>query len=121
MRKTLFWLAAAAFLLALTFGCKTAPEAVEQPPVEQPKEQPAVPEKPPEQAPKVVEKPPEEKPPEVKPAPVSDEEVGQARAAIARAREADADYYDPQTLKAAEDALNAALRTRQSDPDTARK
>jgi nucleoid-associated protein YgaU len=116
MRKTLFWLAAAAVLLAFTFGCKTAPAPVEQPPVEQPKEQPAVPEKPPEPAPKVV-----EKPPEVKPAPLSDEDVAQARAAIARAREADADYYDPQTLKAAEDALNAALRARESDPDTARQ
>jgi nucleoid-associated protein YgaU len=119
MRKTLFWLAAAAFLVALTFGCKTAPEPVEEPPVVEPSEEPAVPEKPPEEAPKVVEKPVEK--PAEKPAPVTDEEIAQARAAIARAQEADADYYDPQTLKGAEDALNAALRARQSDPDSARK
>jgi nucleoid-associated protein YgaU len=54
-------------------------------------------------------------------APVTDEEIRRARNAIARAREADADYYDPATLKEAEDALDAALMARRSDPTTARK
>lgn len=109
-------LLAAALVLA-AFGCKTAPKPVEKP--AEP-EKPAVVEKPPE-AEKPPEKP-EEKPPE-KPAaaPVSDEEIRQARNAIARAREADADYYEPALLKQAEDALNGALLARREDPDKARE
>ena len=131
MTRKLYGLAVVILLVAFAFACKTAPE-----PTEEPTEEPTVTEKPEEPAPKVVEKPeekpvekpeekpvekPVEKPPEVKVVPVSDAEIRQARNAIARAREADADYYDPRTLKAAEDALNAALRARQSDPDTARR
>jgi len=118
MRHKLIKLGVIVLLVAFAFACKSAPEPTEEPP-----EEPTVTEKPEEPAPKVVEKP-EEKPvekPAEKPAPISDEEIRQARNAIARAREADADYYDPQTLKAAEDALNAALRARQADPQTARK
>jgi nucleoid-associated protein YgaU len=102
-------------VVAFAFGCKSAPT-----PTEEPTEEPAVTEQPKEPTPSVVETP-EVKPAETKATPVSDEEIRQARSAIARAREADADYYDPQTLKAAEDALNAALRARQADPDAARK
>jgi nucleoid-associated protein YgaU len=106
-------------LAAFVFGCKTAPKPVEQP------EQPQVTEKPVEPTPEV--KPPEEKPPEEKPVekptvtPVSDEEVQEARNAIARAREADADYYEPVLLKQAEDSLDSALRVRDGDPDRARQ
>jgi nucleoid-associated protein YgaU len=126
MKRTLgvFLTVLTAVLVLVAFGCKTAPKPVEKP------EEPAVIEKPPEEpTPEVPEKPPEEpaekpveKPPE-KPAvtPVSDEEVRQARNAIARAREADADYYEPALLKAAEDALNAALLARADDPDKARE
>ena len=116
MRHKLFMLAVVVLLVAFGFACKTAPEPPEEPP-----EPPPVVEKPVEPPPPVVEKPVEPPPAVVeKPVPVSDEEIGQARSAIARAREADADYYDPQTLKAAEDALNAALRARQADPEAAR-
>jgi nucleoid-associated protein YgaU len=52
---------------------------------------------------------------------VSDEEVRQARSAIARAREADAEYYEPALLRQAEEALEAALRARNSDPAGARE
>jgi nucleoid-associated protein YgaU len=99
-----------AALILAAFGCKTAPKPAEKP------AEPAVTEKAPEPTPEVKEKPPE------KPAvtPVSDEEVRQARSAIVRAREADADYYEPALLKAAEDALNAALPARRDDPDKAR-
>ena len=117
MRHKLFTLAVVVLLLAFGFACKTAPEPPEEPP-----EPPPVVEKPVEPPPPVVVKPVEPPPAVVeRPVPVSDEEIRQARSAIARAREADADYYDPQTLKAAEDALNAALRARQADPDAARR
>ena len=53
--------------------------------------------------------------------PVSDEEVRQARSAIARAREADAEYYEPDLLRQAEEALSAALAARESDPAKARE
>lgn len=53
--------------------------------------------------------------------PVSDEEVRVARSAIARAREADAEYYEPDLLRQAEEALSAALAARVSDPDGARE
>ncbi|MBN1834204.1 MAG: DUF4398 domain-containing protein [Spirochaetales bacterium] len=117
MTHRLIKLGVIALLVAFAFACKSAPE-----PTEEPAEEPTVVEKPEEPAPQVVEAPeekPEEKPVE-KGTPISDEEIRQARNAIARAREADADYYDPRTLKEAEDALNAALRARQADPDTAR-
>ena len=102
----------AAALLLVAFACKTQPKPVEKP------EQPEVTEQP---TPTVPEKAPE-KPPE-KPAvtPVSDEEIQQARNAIARAREADAEYYEPELLKQAEDALNGALQSRADDPDKARE
>jgi hypothetical protein len=104
-------------VVAFLVNCKTTPEETVEPVVEE------TPEETPEVTPEVVEVP-EEKPEEVPGeavAPVTDEEIRQARNAIARAREADAVYYDPTTLKQAEDALNAALLARQSDPTTARK
>jgi nucleoid-associated protein YgaU len=48
--------------------------------------------------------------------PISDEEVLQVRNAIARAKEADATYYDPDNLNEAERVLDDALAVRQSDP-----
>jgi hypothetical protein len=87
---------------------------VEEKPAEEPEEKPEEP---------VVEAPeeePQEEPAEAV-APVTDEEIRKARNAIARAREADADYYDPQTLQEAEDALDSALMVRRSDPTTARR
>jgi len=101
-------------VVAFLVNCKTAPEEPEEPvveekPVEKPEEKPEEP---------VVEAPAEE-PEEV--APITDEEIRKARNAIARAREAQADYYDPATLKDAEDALDAALMARRSDPATARQ
>ncbi len=100
-------------LTAFIFNCKSAPEPTEEPAVEEEAEE----------APEIAKAPeekPEEKPAE-KPAPLADAEIQTARNAIARAREADADYYDPGTLKEAEDALNAALLARQSDPGAARR
>jgi nucleoid-associated protein YgaU len=116
-KRTLFSVLAIVLLAfaVIGFGCKTAPKTPEKP------EEPTVTEKPVE---KPVEKPPEvtEKPTE-KPSvePVSDEEIRQARNAIARAREADAEYYEPGLLKEAEDALDAALRAREEDPEKARE
>ena len=112
------WLAAV-LLAAFIVGCKTTPEPVEEP------VEPTVSEKPAEPAPETK---PEEKA-EEKPAvrrsavatPVSDEEVRQARSAIARAREADAEYYEPDLLRQAEEALEAALLARESDPAGARE
>jgi nucleoid-associated protein YgaU len=122
MSKKLLILLVIAGLVAFLVNCKTAPppeEPVEEEkPVEKPEEKPE--EKPAEpvvEAPK--EEPVEEPVEEV--APITDEEIRKARNAIARAREADADYYDPATLKEAEDALNAALTARRSDPTTARR
>jgi len=100
-------------VVGFLFNCKSTPEEVVEPTVEEK----------PEEAPEVAEVPeakPEEKP-EEKPAPITDEEIRRARNAIARAREADADYYDPETLKEAENAMNAAMMARTSDPNTARK
>jgi hypothetical protein len=99
-------------VVAFLVNCKTTPEEQEKP-VEKPVEKPA--EKPEEPT---VEAPAEE-PEQV--APITDEEIQKARNAIARAREAQADYYDPDTLKDAEDALDAALMARRSDPATARQ
>jgi len=96
-------------LAAFSFGCKTTPKPPEEP------EEATVTEKPVEPAPEVK---PEEKPTV---APVSDEEVRQARSAIARAREADAEYYEPALLKQAEEALNSGLAQRESDPAKARE
>ena len=102
----------AAFLV----NCKSTPEEPEEPVVtEKPVEEP---EEPPEETPKVVEVP--EEVPEEEVAPITDAEIRKARNAIARAREADADYYDAATLKQAEDALDAALLVRKSDPTAAR-
>jgi nucleoid-associated protein YgaU len=115
MARKLVVLAIVLLAAAFLFSCKTAPKPTEEPAVTE--------EKPPEPAPQVTEKPPEkpaEAPPE-KPAPVSDQEIREARNAIARALEAEADYYDPATLKEAKEALDAALLVRQSDPETARK
>ena len=114
MAKKLLVLLMILGVVAFLVNCKTAPEEPEEPvveekPVEKPEEKPAEP---------VVEAPAEE-PEEV--APVTDEEIRKARNAIARAREAQADYYDPATLKAAEDALDAALVVRRSDPAAARQ
>jgi nucleoid-associated protein YgaU len=112
---------AAVLLAALIVGCKTAPKAPEEAPEEAP--EPVVIEQPSEPAPETKpETKPEEKA-EEKPAvsPVSDEEVRQARSAIARAREADAEYYEPALLRQAEEALEAALRARNSDPAGARE
>jgi nucleoid-associated protein YgaU len=53
--------------------------------------------------------------------PITDDEVLQVRNAIARAKEADAGYYDPETLNEAEQLLDDALAARQSDPATARE
>ncbi len=121
MAKKLLILLVIVGLVAFLVNCKTPPEVPEEPeqpvveaPVEKPEEKP---EEPVVEAPK--EEPVEEPVEEV--APITDEEIRKARNAIARAREADADYYDPETLKEAEDALNAALIVRRSDPTTARR
>jgi nucleoid-associated protein YgaU len=53
--------------------------------------------------------------------PVTDAEIAEARDAIARAKEADADYYDRETFSAARGALDDALSVRVSDPDKARE
>ena len=106
------WLAAI-LLAAFIAGCKSAPESPEQ------AEEPA--------AAEAAEKPKETAPEPAQAAespsmnPVSDEEVRQARSAIARAREADAEYYEPDLLRQAEEALSAALAARESDPAKARE
>lgn len=97
-----------AAFFAIGFGCKTAPKTPEEP---------TITEKPTEKPPEVTEKPVETPTTEA----VSDEEVRDARNAIARAREADAEYYEPALLKEAEDALEAALRARDKDPAKARE
>jgi nucleoid-associated protein YgaU len=53
--------------------------------------------------------------------PITDEEVLQVRNAIARAKEADATYYDPDDLTAAEQLLDDALEARDKDPAKARQ
>jgi nucleoid-associated protein YgaU len=52
--------------------------------------------------------------------PISDDEVLEVRNAIARAKEADATYYDPDNLNEAERFLDDALAARESDPAKAR-
>jgi len=117
MAKKLFILLVIVGLVAFLVNCKTAPEPEEPVVAETPQEEPEKAEEPVVEAPK--EEPVEE--PAVEVAPITDEEIQKARNAIARAREAEADYYDPTTLKEAEDALNAALTVRRSDPTTARR
>lgn len=111
-----FFIAVIAFSL---LNCPSAPKVVEKPP----EEKKPVAEKPEE---KPVEKPqekPAEKPvvkaPKVKA--ISDSEVAAARNAIARAEEADAGYYDPETIKQAKADLDSALEVRTTDPEKARK
>ncbi len=107
-------------------NCPSAPKPVEKTPEEK---KPVV-EKPVEKKPeeKPVEKKPEEKvvkkaTVEKKPViqPVSDEEVREVRNAIARAEEADASYYDPDTIKAAKADLDMALTLKDKDPNKARE
>jgi hypothetical protein len=52
--------------------------------------------------------------------PVTDEEVMEARNAIARAKEVDADYYDLENFTAAQRLLDEALDARSADPAGAR-
>ena len=99
------------FFIYLFMSCATAPEKIEEAPAPE----------------KVVEAPPE-KEPEVKPVvepekarPVEESEILSASNAIARAREVDASYYDPQTLAEAEEALRLALEVKETDPEAARK
>lgn len=53
--------------------------------------------------------------------PVTDEEIAQARDALARAREVDADYFDPDNYDAARQLLDEGVSTRESDPAAARQ
>jgi len=53
--------------------------------------------------------------------PIADSEVTEARNAIARAREADADYYDADNYDAARRLLDEALEARSADPATSRE
>jgi nucleoid-associated protein YgaU len=101
------WLAAI-LLAAFIAGCKTAPESPER--TAEPTSTEA------ETAPETSQA---AQSPTVNP--VSDEEVRQARSAIARAREADAEYYEPDLLRQAEEALSAALAARESEPAKARE
>jgi nucleoid-associated protein YgaU len=119
MAKKLLVLVMIIGVAAFLVNCKTTPEEPEEPVVQEvPEEKP---EEKPEEAPQVVEEPEEAPEEKAVVAPVTDEEIRKARNAIARAREADAGYYDPTTLKEAEDALNSALMARRSDPTTARQ
>ncbi|OHD74018.1 MAG: hypothetical protein A2V99_03765 [Spirochaetes bacterium RBG_16_67_19] len=104
------WLAAV-LLAAFMLGCKSAPEAPEQ--AGEPTSMEA------EAAPETTESSQATESAAVNP--VSNEEVRQARSAIARAREADAEYYEPDLLRQAEEALSAALAARGSDPAKARE
>ncbi len=102
-------------------NCPSTPKPVEKPP-----EKEQVVEKPAEEKPKPPEKPKEEpkeeqvvKKPEVKP--VTVEEIKAIRSLIARAEEADASYYDPDSLKEAKANLDKALAVKDKDPDKARE
>ncbi|HTZ52043.1 MAG TPA: chitobiase/beta-hexosaminidase C-terminal domain-containing protein, partial [Spirochaetia bacterium] len=53
-------------------------------------------------------------------APITDEEIAQARDALARAREVDADYFDPDNYDAARQLLDDGVSMRTSDPAGAR-
>jgi len=52
--------------------------------------------------------------------PITDEEIMEARNAIARAKEADADYYDPENFSTAQGMLDGALDARTAYPEGAR-
>ncbi|HTP59769.1 MAG TPA: chitobiase/beta-hexosaminidase C-terminal domain-containing protein, partial [Spirochaetia bacterium] len=51
---------------------------------------------------------------------VTDAEISEARGALARAKEVDADYYDPENFDAARQLLDEALDQRTKDPESAR-
>jgi hypothetical protein len=106
------WLAAI-LLAAFIAGCKSAPESPEQ------AAEPAVIEAAEKQAEKATEPTQTAESPSVNP--IRDEEVRVARSAIARALEADAEYYEPDLLRQAEEALGAALAAREADPARARE
>ena len=53
-------------------------------------------------------------------APITDAEISDARNALARAKEVDADYYDPDNFDSARQLLYEGLELRVSDPATAR-
>ncbi|HVO37411.1 MAG TPA: chitobiase/beta-hexosaminidase C-terminal domain-containing protein, partial [Spirochaetia bacterium] len=53
-------------------------------------------------------------------APITDDEVAAAQNALVRAKEVDADYYDPDNFDAARRLLDSALAARTSDPAAAR-
>jgi len=53
-------------------------------------------------------------------APVTDDEIAQARDALARAREVDADYFDPDNYDSARQLLDDGVSMRTSDPAGAR-
>jgi nucleoid-associated protein YgaU len=53
--------------------------------------------------------------------PITDVEVTDARNALARAREVDADFFDPDNFDAARRALDEGIELRISDPATARQ
>jgi nucleoid-associated protein YgaU len=53
--------------------------------------------------------------------PVTDAEIEAARNALARAREVDADYFDPDNYDEARQLLDEGVSLRTSDPDTARQ
>jgi nucleoid-associated protein YgaU len=53
--------------------------------------------------------------------PITDVEVDDARNALARAREVDADYFDPDNYDAARQLLDEGISLRVSDPATARQ
>ncbi len=63
--------------------------------------------------------PPPPPPPPPPPAAVTDDEITEARNLLARAREFDAQIYDPENLSAANNSLAQALELRTSDPDKA--
>lgn len=54
-------------------------------------------------------------------APITDAEIDAARNALARAREVDADYFDPDNYDAARQLLDEGVSLRESNPATARQ
>ncbi len=112
MRRYVKFIGIALFAYLL-INCPSVPEVVE--------EEKPVPEK---VAEVPEEKPPEKAPPEPPPEkvkPIEDSEILRAQNAIARAKEADAEYFEPEILGEAEDALSMAVKLKDSDPGTARK
>ena len=53
--------------------------------------------------------------------PVTDQEIADARNALARAREVDADFFDPDNYDSARQLLDEGISMRTSDPGEARK